>query len=159
MQLSDSCYVNYFQVVSIGSSHTCASTSQVRGKEASKAWIADRATELLKSTPALGAKKLQLELERQFPIKMSYTKVWEGSKLALEGLHGSWEESFRSLWSFKAELEATCPGSIVEIDCKKLKNGQVYFRRMFVAIKACVDGFLAGCRPYLGVDSTHLTGK
>jgi len=131
----------------------------VRGKDASKAWIADRATELLKSTPALGAKKLQLELERQFPIKMSYTKVWEGSKLALEGLHGSWEESFRSLWSFKAELEATCPGSIVEIDCKKLKNGQVYFRRMFVAIKACVDGFLAGCRPYLGVDSTHLTGK
>ena len=63
------------------------------------------------------------------------------------------------MWSFKAELEATCPGSIVEIDCKKLKNGQVYFRRMFVAIKACVDGFLAGCRPYLGVDSTHLTGK
>lgn len=30
---------------------------------------------------------------------------------------------------------------------------------MFVAIRACVDGFLAGCRPYLGVDSTHLTGK
>jgi len=28
-----------------------------------------------------------------------------------------------------------------------------------VAIKACVDGFLVGCRPYLGVDSTHLTGK
>ncbi|CAD6224299.1 unnamed protein product [Miscanthus lutarioriparius] len=65
----------YFRkVVSIGSSHTCASTSQVRGKEASKAWIADRATEVLKSTPDLGAKKLQVELERQFPIKISYNK-------------------------------------------------------------------------------------
>ena len=30
---------------------------------------------------------------------------------------------------------------------------------MFVEIKACVDRFLAGCRPYHGVDSTHLTGK
>jgi hypothetical protein len=30
---------------------------------------------------------------------------------------------------------------------------------MFVALKACVDGFLNGCRPFLGVDSTHLTGK
>jgi len=118
----------------------------VRGKEASKAWIANRATELLKCTLELGAKKLQVELERQFPIKMSYNKVWEGRQLALKGLHGTWDESFRMLWSFKAELEGTCPGSIVEIDCKKnKKDGQVYFCRMFVAIKACVNGFLAGC--------------
>lgn len=84
--------------------------------------------------------------------------MWEGRQRALEGMHGTWEDSFKMLWSFKAELEATCPGSIVEIDCKK-KDGRVYFSRMFVAIKACVDGFLVGCRPYLGVDSTHLTGK
>jgi hypothetical protein len=30
---------------------------------------------------------------------------------------------------------------------------------MFVTIKACVDGFLVGCKPYPGVDSTHLTCK
>jgi hypothetical protein len=91
---------------------------------------------------------------------MSYNKVWEGRQLALRGLHGTWDESFRMLWSFKAELEVTCPESIVEIDCKKnKKDDRVYFCRMFVAIKACIDGFLAGCRPYLGVDSTHLTGK
>jgi hypothetical protein len=108
----------------------------------------------------LGAKKLQVQLETKFPIKMSYNKVWEGRQLALKGLQGTWEENFKMLWSFKAELEATCPGSIVEIDCmKNKKNGRVYFCRMFVAIKACVNGFLAGCRPYLGVDSTHLTGK
>jgi hypothetical protein len=89
----------YFQVVSTGSCHTCASTSQARGKEASKAWIANRATEVLKTTPNLGAKKLQVELERQFPIKMSYNKVWEGRQLALKGLHGTWDESFRMLWS------------------------------------------------------------
>jgi hypothetical protein len=46
------------------------------------------------------------------------------------------------LWSFKVELEATCPGSIVEIDCKKKKDGKVYFSMMFVAIKACVEDFL-----------------
>jgi len=85
--------------------------------------------------------------------------VWEGRQRALVGLHGTWEDSFKMLWHFKAELEATCPGSIVEIHCKKKKDGRVYFSRMFVAIKACVDGFLTGCRPYLGVDSTHLTGK
>ena len=105
------------------------------------------------------AKKMKDHLEHQFPLKLSYNKVWEGRQHALEGLHGTWEDGFKMLWSFKAELEATCPGSIVEIDCKKKKDGRVYFSRMFVAIKACVDGFLVGCRPYLGVDSTHLTSR
>ena len=77
---------------------------------------------------------------------------------AKQELHGTWENCFKMLWSFKAQLEETCPGSIVEIDCKKI-GGRMHFSRMFVAIKSCVDGFLVGCRPYLGVDSTHLTGK
>jgi len=29
----------------------------------------------------------------------------------------------------------------------------------FFALKPCIDGFLAGCRPYLAIDSTFLTGK
>ena len=36
---------------------------------------------------------------------------------------------------------------------------QMRFTRMFVAFKSCVDGFLNGCRPFLGVDSTHLTRR
>ena len=62
------------------------------------------------------------------------------------------------LWRFKAALEESYPGSIVEIGCKNIK-GKIHFSRMFVCIRVCVDGFLAGCRPYLGVDSTHLTRK
>jgi len=38
-------------------------------------------------------------------------------------------------------------------------NGKIRFRRMFFALKPCLDGFLNGCRPYLAVDSTFLTGR
>jgi hypothetical protein len=103
-------------------------------------------------------KKLQKRLEKHYYIQLSYFKVWSGRKSAMEDLHGTWEDSFEMLWRFKAALEESCPGSIAEIDCKKI-NGKMHFSRMFVAVRACVDGFLAGCRPYLGVDSTHLTGK
>jgi hypothetical protein len=30
---------------------------------------------------------------------------------------------------------------------------------MFVALKPCIDGFLAGCRPFIGVDASSLHGK
>ena len=64
------------------------------------------------------------------------------------------------------------PGSVVDIDYElvrgklKVLRGQKYqmadrkcFRRCFVCLKACWKGFLEGCRPYLAIGSTSLTGK
>ena len=136
--------------------HTCSNENKAR--EASVSWLSRRVKDIVKEDPTLSAKKLQKRLEKQYSIELSYWKVWTAKKIAMNALHGTWEESFTMLWRFKAALEESCPGSIVEIDCKKIK-GKMHFSRMFVSIRACVDGFLAGCRPYLGVDSTHLTGK
>lgn len=57
---------------------------------------------------------------------------------------GLWEESFRLIWNWKGAVEATCSGSIIEIDCKKVK-GKIYFLKMFVALQPCVNGFRMGC--------------
>ena len=55
-------------------------------------------------------------------------------------------------------MEISAPGSVIEINLER-KNKKMRFRRIFVALKPCVDGFLAGCRPYIGVDATKLNGK
>ncbi|KAM0880332.1 hypothetical protein ACQ4PT_033648 [Festuca glaucescens] len=151
---------NTFMVVNLSSldDHTCAGSATLTGHQASTSWISRRAKDIVQEDPTLSAKKLQKRLQTQYKIELSYFKVWARKKAAMNELHGTWEESFTMLWRFKAALEEACLGSIVDIDCKKI-NGQMHFSRMFVCIRACVDGFLAGCRPYLGVDSTHLTGK
>jgi hypothetical protein len=38
-------------------------------------------------------------------------------------------------------------------------DDKIRFRRFFFALKPCIDGFLAGCRPYLAIDNTFLTDK
>jgi hypothetical protein len=38
-------------------------------------------------------------------------------------------------------------------------NGDACFGRFFVAPKPCIDDFLLGCRPYIPMDATHLTGR
>ena len=38
-------------------------------------------------------------------------------------------------------------------------NEKIRFRRFFLAFKPCIEGFLSGCRPYLAIDNTFLTGK
>jgi hypothetical protein len=76
-----------------------------------------------------------------------------------ETQRGRWDDSFQHAFRFKAEVEKTNPGSLVDIECEKVRKKEKRFTRMFVSLKACVDGFMNGCRPFLGVDSTNLTGK
>ena len=47
----------------------------------------------------------------------------------------------------------------MEIDTEKDENSDLCFSRFFVALKPCIDGFLQGCRPYIVMDATHLTGR
>ena len=84
--------------------------------------------------------------------------MYAGKELARTQLFGSWDSSFNNLYRFKAEVKRCCPGSFVVIDHHKIAE-KVRFHRMFFAMKPCIDGFLNGCRPYLAIDSTFLTGK
>lgn len=72
-------------MVSIGPYHDCASTSKVTGMEASAAWIANRVKPMLIKNLSLGARELKDRLEDQFTVTLSYNKVWEVSKVCIEG--------------------------------------------------------------------------
>ncbi|XP_073365844.1 uncharacterized protein [Aegilops tauschii subsp. strangulata] len=93
-------------------------------------------------------------------------RIFNAREKALDRINGQWNDSFQLLYTFKAEVEMASPGSVVEIDKHtvpfKIKGKSFQkecFRRAFVCFKACWQGFLDGCRPYLAVDATHLTGR
>ena len=90
-----------------------------------------------------------------YGIKLKYSKAWSGMKVALEQIHGKYEESFQLLFNLKAQIEQSSPGSIVQIECERVQKKQ-RFRRIFVALRPCIDGFLEGCRPFIGVDASNL---
>jgi len=97
-------------------------------------------------------------LEGDFGIKLKYSKAWSGLQQALNNIHGKCEESFQLLFNWAAQIELSSPGSRVQIELEKVgkKNR---FKRVFVALKPCIDGFLAGCRPFIGVDASCLNDK
>ncbi|CAN6363417.1 unnamed protein product [Urochloa humidicola] len=139
--------------------HTCQSTGKVeKNIMATNHWVKDRVLDWLAKDNKIGPKDLKKKLEEQYHLNLSHWVVWDGRNKALEQLKGKWDDSFESIFSFKAEVEKTNPGSLVDIQYEKVGK-KMRFTRMFVALKSCVDGFLNGCRPFLGVDSTHLTGK
>jgi hypothetical protein len=71
-------------------------------------------------------------------------RVFYEKEMALDKIYGPWKGSFRLLYTWKAEVEKACLGSVVEID-KEMVQYKVRsktlekecFRRVFVSYKAC----------------------
>ncbi|XP_048545609.1 uncharacterized protein LOC125524614 isoform X1 [Triticum urartu] len=154
-RLQDGCKI---MIKKLPYGHTCPTTELLEGRMASQGWVADRLGDWLKKNPAAGAKEAQKHLQGDYKIRLKYSKAWAGITLASEQLHGKYDDSFQILFNWKSEIEKRSPGSIVEIELQETDN-EMCFKRVFVALKPCIDGFLAGCRPYIGVDSTALNGK
>ena len=121
-------------------------------------WMCEQVLDWLKEEPTLGPKDLKKKLKESHKIDVPYRKVVRGKQIAMDKLYGPWNKSFDNLYRFKAQIEESSPGSFVVIDHHTINN-KIRFNRLFFALKACVDGFLRGCRPYLAVDSTFLTGR
>ena len=149
----------FWQIKKLYAKHSCATTSQLTHNcMANNAWVRDRVIDILRDEPTTKIAKLRKDLQKKYKIQLSYYVVWDGMRMALEQIDGKWDDTFEDAFRFKAEVERTNPSSIVDIEWEK-SGSKMRFTRMFVAFKSCVQGFLNGCRPFLGVDSTVLTGR
>jgi len=139
--------------------HQCSSTRRKKKvKNATKHWVCAKVKDWLIEDGSLGAMELKKKLKEHYKVSVHYKRVWMGKELALRHIYGDWDNSFDNLYRFKAQVESTCPGSVVVIDHHTI-NGKIRFKSFFFALKPCIDGFISGCRPYLAIDSTFLTGK
>ena len=158
-----------FQIKKNPHKHTCppgGGGGKAKTKLAKTRWVADAILDWLREEPGLGPTALHGKLFEKYKIEIPYMRIFNAREKALDRINGQWNDSFQLLYTFKAEVEMASPGSVVEIDKHtvpfKIKGKSFEkecFRRAFVCFKACWQGFLDGCRPYLAVDATHLTRR
>jgi hypothetical protein len=72
---------------------------------------------------------------------VSYGQVFRGKGKALDIIYGKWDDSYEIMPTYQVELLKLMLGSVVEYDTEENK-GNICFRRFFVALKPCIDGFL-----------------
>jgi hypothetical protein len=113
--------------------------------------------DFLKEKSYMGTKELQQHLQKNCHFEVRYGQVFRGKEKALDIICGKWDDSYEIVPTYQAELLKSMPSSVIEYDTEENKRN-VCFRRFFVALKPCIDGFLQGCRPYIAMDATHLAG-
>ena len=147
-------------IKTIGPDHSCG--NQRDNKTIDSGFLAKKYVEEFRINPSWGVKEFQAHVMRTHNCTITRNQAYMAKRKALALIRGSKEEQFEMLWDYCAELRRSNPGTtcILKLDenPKTMVNGRKRFLRLYVCFAACKQGFLAGCRPIIGVDGCHLKG-
>jgi hypothetical protein len=145
-----------FTIRTIHESHTCGGISHLGHQQASVQWVASSVEQRLKENPNCKPKEILEEIHRVHGITLSYKQAWRGKERIMAAMRGSFEEGYRLLPQYCAQVKRTNPGSIASVYGNPTDN---CFQRLFISFQASIYGFLNACRPLLGLDRTYLKSK
>ena len=107
-------------------------------------WLQKVITPWIGKEPFLRATELGKKVEEHYGLgKIPYMRVWNATQRDVADINGtSWEDSFQLLHTFKAEVERSSPGSLVDIDhhvvrykLRGMAKEKTCFRRAFVSFR------------------------
>ncbi|XP_059315684.1 uncharacterized protein LOC132066380 [Lycium ferocissimum] len=106
-------------------------------------------------------KDMRRDLDDQFKLNISASKMKKVKRIVLEKLDGSYIDDFNRLEAYAQELRDSNPGTdvMINISKKALEQGKRRFLRMYVCFQALKSGWRGGLRPFIGLDGTFLKGK
>lgn len=122
-------------------------------------FVAHCIKDVVRAQLSITSKAIIAMIKEQYSFTISYKKAWLAKQHAMVLLFGDWEESYKILPAFMAEMQKANPGSVVVWNSEATSSpGVEKFKRVFWAFGPSIEGFRY-CRPVICVDATHLYGK
>nr|XP_027067869.1 uncharacterized protein LOC113693526 [Coffea arabica] len=145
-----------FMVKTYTPEHTCVMNR--KNSEATSDWIAKKLIYVMRDHPEMTSKGVKAEMQKH-GVLPSRMQIYRAKNKVLEQIEGSHNEAYGKLPKYAELLRMHNPGSIMKIhyDRPNLLI-EPKFLRLFISFKAQRDGFLAGCKPFIGFDGCHLKG-
>ncbi|XP_023906332.2 uncharacterized protein LOC112018055 [Quercus suber] len=115
-------------------------------------------------------KDIQKVVYDKFTLNISVGKASKARAKAREYVDGAYTQQYNQLWEYCEELRRASPGSTILMKVHTFHDGDLvaemdlvcgvpYFERRYICLEGCKKGFLAGCRPFIGLDACHLKNK
>ncbi|KAH0977423.1 hypothetical protein GBA52_027142 [Prunus armeniaca] len=117
-------------------------------------YIAQKYIDRIMDEPDITIKNLKKAVKRDLGYNVSDSQCSRAKRKAKKIIEGTYMEQYSRLWEYCDEVKATNVGSTMKIRVEP----PPHLQRLYVCLDACKKGFLAGCRPIIGVDGCHLKG-
>ncbi|XP_074313734.1 uncharacterized protein LOC141648926 [Silene latifolia] len=121
-------------------------------------YLAERYLETWRGDPTWKLSAFQKQIYRDLGIEVKYGLCWLARARAKLMIFGDGADQYARVWDYVAAVRKYNPGSTAIVMVDNIERPPPIFQRMYLCFKAVKDGFLAGCRPLVGVDGCHLKG-
>jgi hypothetical protein len=145
-----------FKIKKYVKDHTCGKSHTVKQMDAK--WIGTEYEHFFRSEKDWRVKSLRDTVLRDTQVGISLTKAYRAKRYAVQKIGGDYHEQYRRIQDYAHTVLSANPGSCIVIKCfvDPARAINPRFERMYVSFDAQVKGFLAGCRPFFGLDGTHV---
>ncbi|XP_074318742.1 uncharacterized protein LOC141655564 [Silene latifolia] len=123
-----------------------------------KTLIAEKYLEVWRSDPGLSLIGTQSRVKLDYGMDVNYHKSWLARARAQLLIYGSSDEQETRVWDYVHNLKKYNPGSYAFVMVGRIERPPPVFQRMYISLKACIEGFVKGCRPLVGIDGCHIKG-
>ncbi|XP_056688809.1 uncharacterized protein [Spinacia oleracea] len=146
-----------FQIKSLRSEHVCG--RQHQNPKVTAQCLVERYLEDWRDDAYVKVKVFMRRTTRKVEVEVIYTKAYNAKQKALKMLFSDAYTEYERVWDYSAAIRKYNPGSTAIVKVDGIDNPLPLFQRMYICLQACKEGFMAGCRPILGVDVAHLRGS
>jgi hypothetical protein len=136
--------------------HTCC--RDFVNSQANTEWVSKKLEDKIRMQPSITYAEIFDYMKTKYGVQINDTKLFRSLKMAREKVEGNYKEQYGLIWDYAKELQRSNPGTTAKIDTTPVSNGPPQFKRFYVCLDACKRGFLAGCRPLIGLDGCFLKG-
>ncbi|KAL0008520.1 hypothetical protein SO802_010022 [Lithocarpus litseifolius] len=138
--------------------HNCG--RRLRNRFASSNWLRKHLVDDVRNDPNVNMSVIKDQVVNNFKIHINRYQASRAKGRAKELVHGTFTEQYAQLGDYCKELLRSNPGSTTLISTNRPQpHLQPKFERLYVCLDACKRGFLAACKPFIGVDGCHLKGE
>ncbi|XP_031405749.1 uncharacterized protein LOC116214489 [Punica granatum] len=146
-----------FLVKGFNPTHTCS--RKLKNKLANRQWVAQKLVEGLRMFPKMTINDGCAYMSHKYKVKVCQMKIYRALHIAREIVEGSEKEQYAKLHDYCAELRRSNLGSTCAVGVQRVNLSEPpHFEKLYISLDATKKGFLAGCRPLIGLDGCHLKG-
>eukprot|EP00256_Glycine_max_P059465 XP_014627987.1 uncharacterized protein LOC102669074 [Glycine max] len=145
---------NSFQIKTFKHNHNCC--REVNNKQANRQWVVSKLEGKLRMQPTLKCVEALEYFKQEFGVHIEVTKMWRAMKEAKQLVEGNERKQYAKVFDYAHELLRSNPGSTVKINIVPSPEGPPQFQRLYICLASCKKGFVAGCRPFIGLDGCFL---
>ncbi|KAJ9565641.1 hypothetical protein OSB04_001607 [Centaurea solstitialis] len=144
-----------FQVKTLHDEHRCGRNYRV-GSLVNSNWIAKQYGRKIRQNPSMKLVDLQESILKKYKCIVTIGQCSRAKAKALGEVEIVLVEHYGKLWDYGEEIMRSNPGSTVKMSVEVGPDQKNYFQRFYVCLKGVKEGWLSGCRKFIGLDGCFL---